>query len=147
MRFTVQFRGKPLGLIFAAAMIFAAPPAGRGFPEPQSAAASGQELRQLVRSGSLPGIRWPDFSNLRASLEQVYEQNGYAPLWVRDGRFTSRAHSVLATLRDAMEKGLDPEDYDVSLLLQRDAQPAWQGRGDLGLTIALMRSEGSLHEG
>jgi murein L,D-transpeptidase YcbB/YkuD len=147
MRLAAPFRGKPLALVFVAAVVFAGAPAGREVPRSPDFSASAGELLQLIRDGSLPGLRWPEFSNLRTQVERVYEQDGYAPLWVKDGRFTPRAHSVLMSLRNATEKGLNPEDYDVSFLLDRVAQPGWATRVDLGLTIALMRYAGSLHQG
>ena len=148
MSLAIQFRGKPLGLMVVALSIALGAPTGRDLPKPRQAGVSGQEMRQMIASGSLAGLRWPDFSDLRASVDRVYAQNGYKPLWIKpDGRFGSQGHFLLTALRNAADKGLEPEDYDAALLMRWSSERDHEGRADLGLTIAVMRYASALHEG
>src|ERR1043166_735415 len=44
------------------------------------------DIQNLVNSGNLEGLRWPNFSDYRASLKKFYEPTGYAPAWVREAQ-------------------------------------------------------------
>jgi murein L,D-transpeptidase YcbB/YkuD len=114
----------------------------RGVPEYDAG-----ELRRLVQSGHLPGLRWPDFHDLRESLMQVYEPTGYAPVWFRNGRLSDRGNLTLHVLSEAAWKGLNREDYDVSRLTDWSSTTGDRVRADVGLTVALMRYAGAVHEG
>jgi len=72
------------------------------------------DIQNLVNSGNLEGLRWPNFSDYRASLQKFYEPTGYAPAWVRDAQPVPQALSLIERFRNAGKKGLDPEDYDAS---------------------------------
>ena len=53
--------------------------------QPATAAASpadGASLQQIVASGRLSDLRWPDFSDYEASLASFYGATGYAPAWI-----------------------------------------------------------------
>ncbi len=45
----------------------------------------GQEpdIQNLVTSGNLDGMRWPNFSDYRTWLQKFYEPAGFAPAWVQ----------------------------------------------------------------
>jgi L,D-transpeptidase YcbB len=49
----------------------------------------------------------------RKAIETFYSAHGYAPLWIHDGRLTSRAQAVIARLKNAATDGLDAPDYPV----------------------------------
>jgi hypothetical protein len=40
-------------------------------------------IRDLVMTGMLEGIRWPNFTNYQTLLLQFYEPTVYAPAWVQ----------------------------------------------------------------
>lgn len=107
-----------------------------------------ERLREMVDSGRLHGLRWPEFPDLRMSLQQVYATNGYKQLWSQEGGgLSSRAQFTLSLLREAARKGLQAEDYDTAVLeswAQRDPDSL---RTDLGLSVALMRYASALHQG
>lgn len=113
-------------------------------------------LRQLSASGSLPELRWPDFSPYRIPVANFYEPAGFAPAWTREGEPTSQARAVIRVLQSARAKGLDPEDYDGSRWATRlarlrptNGKPS-EGdiaRFDLALTVSLMRYISDTHIG
>ena len=105
-------------------------------------------LRQLVISGALSDLRWPNFSPYQAQITRFYESSGYSLVWVRDNAPSDAARAAIAVLQSAAVKGLDPEDYDGSRWANRlmglrpaVAQPSDSAkvRFDLALTVSLMR--------
>ena len=66
------------------------------------------DIQNLVNSGNLEGLRWPNFSDYRASLHKFYEPTGYAPAWVGEGQPVPQALSLIERFRNAGKKGLDP---------------------------------------
>jgi murein L,D-transpeptidase YcbB/YkuD len=110
----------------------------------------GSTLCQLVVSGNLSILRWPDFSAYRTRIQGFYEPAAYALAWVQDGALTPQATAVIDLLKNADAKGLDPEDYDGSRWTDRETR--LQSESDLAqfdasLTIAAMRYISDLHFG
>lgn len=101
--------------------------------------------RDLIASGRLDHLRWPDFSDFRADLDSFYQPD-YAPAWSRKGSITPQALAAIELLKAAESKGLLPEDYDASRWTARLANPD-PTRFDLALTICLMRYVSDLHTG
>jgi murein L,D-transpeptidase YcbB/YkuD len=104
-----------------------------------SAVAMGaSQLRDVVVSGHLDELRWPDFSDFQASVENFYAQGGYQPAWSRDGAIRPQAAAIVGILENAASKGLDPEDYDASRWAARMAHLD-AVRFDVALTVSVMR--------
>jgi len=108
-------------------------------------------LREIVASGHLSDLRWPDFSDYKAHLASFYEPTGYAPAWVQGGQPSPQALAMIEQFKGAWRKGLDPEDYDASRWESRldalkapDADPA---RFDAAMTVCAMRLVSDLHIG
>ena len=95
-----------------------------------------QLLRALADSGSLSGLRWPNFTRIQAEVTRVYEANRYQLAWVRGGAPTPQAQAIMAVLENAAAKGLDPADFDGWRLHISDAGPE---RFDLAVTISALR--------
>jgi len=108
-------------------------------------------VQEVVAAGKLTDLRWPDFSDYKAAVASFYEQNGYAAAWIDGAKPSAQALSLIATFRNASEKGLDPEAYDAS---------RWDGRlsglndsainiarADVALTVCAMRFISDLHIG
>ena len=116
---------------------------------------AGQQLdiQNLVKSGNLEGMRWPDFSDYRKWLQKFYEPSGFAPVWVQGSQPVPQALSLIERFRDAAKKGLDPEDYDASRweerirALQSSASGPAAARFDVALTVCTMRYVSDLHIG
>ena len=63
-------------------------------------------LRALVASGRLEDLRWPNFPDYRAQVENLYRRSGYATVWIRKGQPTPQALEMISILRQADSKGL-----------------------------------------
>jgi murein L,D-transpeptidase YcbB/YkuD len=109
-------------------------------------ALAASEPRDLVVSGRLDDLRWPDFSDFQADVDAFYEPSGYALAWSRNGAITRQAIAAIEILKDADSKGLNPEDYDASRWTARMANPD-PPRFDLALTVSAMRYASDLHDG
>lgn len=121
-------------------------------PPPQAAVA--EQLQAIAAGGSIAGQRWPNFTDYRRQVQQLYAATNYAPVWVRDGRATPQALAVMAALESSRQKGLNPEDYDASRWpLRLHALQAAPGDAntvahfDAALTVGAMRYISDLHVG
>jgi L,D-transpeptidase YcbB len=108
-------------------------------------------LRDIVASGRLADLRWPNFSDYKISVLKFYEPAGFAPAWVREAAPSPQALSMIDLFKNAWKKGLEPEDYDAS---------RWDGRlqglqaagtdpapFDVALTVCTMRLVSDLRIG
>ncbi|MGA9305468.1 MAG: L,D-transpeptidase family protein [Candidatus Sulfotelmatobacter sp.] len=115
----------------------------------------GQEpgIQNLVTTGNLDGMRWPNFSDYRNWLQKFYEPAGFAPAWLQGSQPVPQALSLIEIFRNAGKKGLDPEDYDASRwegrirALQGSASGPAVARFDVALTVCTMRYVSDLRIG
>ncbi|MGA7625748.1 MAG: L,D-transpeptidase family protein [Candidatus Acidiferrales bacterium] len=124
---------------------------------PQQLSADGQaSLRAIIQAKTLSDLRWPDFSDYSAHLQEFYESYSYSLPWVSGMRPTPQAEQVIALLSKADQKGLSAEDYDgprwterLAKLKPLAAQPteADAARFDAALTVCVMRYVSDLHIG
>ncbi|HEY6303865.1 MAG TPA: L,D-transpeptidase family protein [Terriglobales bacterium] len=111
------------------------------------------DIQNLVTSGNLEGMRWPNFSDYRTWLQKFYEPAGFAPAWIQGSQPVPQALSVIGIFRDAEKKGLDPEDYDASRweerirALQGSSSGPAVARFDVALTVCTMRYVSDLRIG
>jgi L,D-transpeptidase YcbB len=86
--------------------------------------------------------------------QEVYEAVSYSPIWVRDGQPTAQATGLIQALQNSQQKGLNPQDYDVSRWPERlnalknaptDATAV--AHFDADLTLNTMRYLSDLHVG
>jgi murein L,D-transpeptidase YcbB/YkuD len=124
-------------------------------PNSQSTAASPQitqnGIRDLVASGRLEDLRWPEFPDYKSYLTSFYASSGYQPAWTHAAQPTSQALSMIGLFKEALKKGLEPEDYDASrwdnrlhAIQQSGMDPA---RFDVALTVCTMRFVSDLRIG
>jgi len=125
-------------------------------PGPQQLSGDGEALlRDFLTSGKMADLHRPEFSNYEKDAEKFYDDFGGALPWVDHGNPTAQARSVIVSLKNAADKGLDPEDYEGS---RWDARLAQFGRSgsvpeselvkfDLALTVSTMRYISDLHMG
>ena len=57
------------------------------------------QLRELVDSGSLSELRWPNFPRLQGDVKRFYELNRYQLAWVRPGAPVPQAHTSGSAVR------------------------------------------------
>jgi L,D-transpeptidase YcbB len=123
-------------------------------PDP-SGSPTADAIKVLLASGSHPELRWGKFSDFQDPLEQLYQGNGYQPVWFKDGKAISQARSVIDALASANSHGLDAADYDVDWLRGRLGKPGGSGDPnpqklasvDLAINLAAMRFATNLHGG
>jgi len=108
-------------------------------------------LREIVASGRLADLRWPDFSDYKAYVAEFYESAGYGPAWLHGREPSAQALSLIKLFKSASRKGLQPEDYDASRwdgrireLQTSDVDPA---PFDAALTVCTMRLVSDLRIG
>jgi L,D-transpeptidase YcbB len=113
-------------------------------------------LRAAISSGSLPDLRWPDFSDYSKHVKKFYELNQESLWWVKGTEPTAQARQVITLLLQADQKGLAADDYDgprwnnrLERLKPATRQPAEADavRFDLALTVCVMRYVSDLHIG
>ncbi len=110
-------------------------------------------LRDIIASGRLADLRWPDYSDYANDVKAFYEPIGFAFAWTQSAAVTAQAGAIVEIVKEADSKGLDPEDYDGSRWaarlsqLRTDHSPEALARFDLALTVCLMRYASDLHVG
>jgi murein L,D-transpeptidase YcbB/YkuD len=108
-------------------------------------------LREIVTSGHLAVLRWPDFSDYQADVRQFYDADGYALAWSRNGQPTSQAQDLIEILQHADSHGLRNEDYDGPRWKKRIEELAQsygnQVHFDVALTVSVMRYVSDLRVG
>jgi L,D-transpeptidase YcbB len=131
----------------------AATPPARGDPLSSEGQA---RLRAIVTAGRLAELRWPDFSDVRGSALELYSRAGYSLLWIRGNQPTAQARAMIALMRQAALKGLNPADYDASqweariTRLNADSPAARESDEvafDVALTVCVLRFISDLHVG
>ena len=111
------------------------------------------DIQNLVTSGNLEVMRWPNFNDYRDWLQKFYGPTGFAPAWVQGSQPVPQALSLIEAFRDAGKKGLDPEDYDASRweerirALQGSSSGPAVARFDVALTVCTMRYVSDLRIG
>jgi L,D-transpeptidase YcbB len=102
-------------------------------------------VRSLVQQGNLPDLRWPNFSDFRAQIDNFYRGSNYSLAWIENSRLTPRAEEMIHILSQAEGEGLNSEDYDgprwpermTHLEASHTAED--EARFDVALTVCAMR--------
>src|ERR1700723_218755 len=124
---------------------------------PQTLSTEGQTaLQAIIKSGNLPEMRWPNFSDYIPLVQEFYTSYGNAMPWVRGTQPTPQAQQVIDLLLKADQKGLSADDYDGPRWAGRlakfaaGAKPAGETDAptfDAELTVNVMRYISDLHIG
>jgi murein L,D-transpeptidase YcbB/YkuD len=91
----------------ACASCLAAPAAHAQLPRSEV-----QALRADIARGIVEGAQHGDLPRYRAALLRSYPDSGASLHWIENGRLTPQGAMLLAELRRAEMRGLDPADYD-----------------------------------
>lgn len=111
---------------------------------------SNSQLRDIVNSGRLGNLRWPDFSDYVVHLRKFYAPSNYTLVWSVNNRATPQARAIIKVLQEADAKGLNARDYDSGLWAARIDQlhePNATVVFDAALTVCTMRYISDLHIG
>jgi L,D-transpeptidase YcbB len=107
-----------------------------------------REVCELIATGVLEGMRWPNFSDQRRAVQDFYNPAGYSLAWTNQAKHpTEQALALITALENADKLGLHPEDYDGPRWaerlthLQSTSSPSADelARLDLALTVSVMR--------
>src|ERR1700689_5787191 len=132
-------------------------PAAATTPAAAPAAPQGPgDLNSLIASGTLPDLRFPNFTDYRDEVKKFYAAGGNSLAWIQNGKASPQAVSMILLFQQAASKGLNPEDYDASRWDPRltKLQPTAPKPSDtdlahidLALTVSAMRYISDLHIG
>ncbi|HEY0702246.1 MAG TPA: L,D-transpeptidase family protein [Candidatus Acidoferrales bacterium] len=125
---------------------------------PQTLSSAGQDsLQAIIKSGNLPEMRWPNFSDYTPLVQEFYGFYGSGMPWMREMQPTPQAQQIIALLLKADQKGLSADDYDGPRWAARLAKfragatpPATETDAltfDAELTVSVMRYISDLHIG
>ena len=84
-----------------------------------------------------------------AAMGKVYAEREHALLWLDDGKPNHRGRALLEALKSIQDEGLEPEDYDVSVIekLLGSEVPADQARADFLMSRALILAGADMSSG
>ncbi len=123
---------------------------------PEGLSAHGaEELRSILSTARLAELRWPDFSNYKTCIAEIYTDTHDRLIWIKHSRPTPEATAMIRALENAEEKGLTASDYDgprwAGRLAELNATPRPTEtqllRFDMALTVSAMRYVYELHMG
>lgn len=103
--------------------------------------AGNSSVEMIVRSGKNLAMYWPDFSDYKGHVEELYAQYDFKPIWFKSGKPSKEARDVIHVLSNADSKGLNAVDYD-SELLTKSLKNGISGdisQVDVALTVGVMR--------
>lgn len=103
-----------------------------------------------ITPGHIDGMKYPDFADMQAQVNNLYDTHDFDLLWVKSGKPTAQADAMLQEFSNAIQRGLRPEDYDASRWDERVANlksPEGAALFDVALTINAMRYLSDLHQG
>ncbi|MBI2377162.1 MAG: L,D-transpeptidase family protein [Deltaproteobacteria bacterium] len=115
-----------------------------------SASAAESAIREILTSGRLEGARRQSFSAHRVVLADAYDSRSGDFLWIEGTHPRLEALRVIEALGRVGARGLDPRDYEVTLLSTLAPQlgdPPLLARFDVGLSVAVVRYVSDLHAG
>jgi murein L,D-transpeptidase YcbB/YkuD len=119
-----------------------------GQPEPTGQPnVAAEALAQHLRLGT--GAASERAAELLAMLAGFYQERQMAPLWLDANGPSERARALAAVLRAADQRGLDPEDYDASIItvLLSAETSEQQAELELRLSLALVEITSDLASG
>ena len=104
-------RSRSIGLSLACAIAFAAC-VGASAAHSQLPQADVRALRADIANGTVEGARHGDLPRYRAAMLRSYPDSSASLRWIESRTLTPQGAVLLAELRRAAMRGLDPADYD-----------------------------------
>lgn len=102
---------------------------------PVQANAAAEALARHLSLGT--GTTSERAAELLVVLAQFYGERQMAPLWLDANGPSGRAEALAGVLRDAGQDGLDPADYDASIVTKLLSTDTPDGRAELELRLSL----------
>jgi murein L,D-transpeptidase YcbB/YkuD len=112
-------------------------------------------IQKLIAQADHPLLRWPGFPDYREDLDRFYGLLGHGLAWFSGASPSSAAREAIDLLLAAGDRGLDPEDYDASMLdgmWRALTQGPFSDENttalfDVALTVGVFRHLSDLHVG
>lgn len=113
------------------------------------------ELNAVILAKKHPYLVWTDFSHRLSDLDTLYKTTNYQPIWLSADANQSQKNieAVINVLEEAKRHGLNPNDYEVQLLKDKqpkaalDLQSKETALYDTALSLSLVRYLHDLHYG
>ena len=123
---------------------------GHGQPDAEIVAA----VYQALAAGQLEGVKWGNLRDVVADLKTVYAEQDDRLVWFDGTKPESELEPALAAIAGAGTYGLDPADYDASLLAEKwpviqsgSASARDRAAFDLTVSLAAARMIRAVHAG
>ena len=117
----MKIRKFALATMLAALCCAASPSHGFAANSPAAIASASQvapagtgDLNALIAAGTLPDLRWPNFTDYRDIVKKFYDAGGDSLAWIQNGKASPQAVAMILQFQQAALRGLNPEDYDAS---------------------------------
>jgi murein L,D-transpeptidase YcbB/YkuD len=136
--------------LVSAVVLLGAAPAPAQNPAQAPALQANPAALALARHLSLgTGTTSERAAELLVVLARFYQERQMAPLWLDADGPSARATALAAVLRDADQDGLDPEDYDASIItgLLAAGTPDQRAELELRLSVSLLEITSDLAAG
>jgi len=121
----------------------------------QSEDAFALRVDEILHASELPYLHRAGLGRESGVLRTLYGNRAGEPLWEQSGKPSAQALSLLQTLQDAQDDGLDPAQYEADLLARKlaelqsgpDATAAAWADWDVALSAVALRFIRHLHYG
>jgi murein L,D-transpeptidase YcbB/YkuD len=133
-----------------------APAAVTQTPQAAQPAVAINEISSLIASKQHPYLTQSHFTYRAEDLDALYKTNNYQPIWLADdGKANKNADEAIKLLEAAAGHGLNPADYDTSMLRQKlmalkapfDVHSKDVALYDTAISLSLLRFMHNLHYG
>jgi len=133
-----------------------APAAATQTPQVTAPAVAMNEISSLIASKQHPYLTQSHFTYRADDLDALYKANNYQPIWLADdGKANKNADEAIKLLEAAAGHGLNPADYDTSMLRQKltelkapfDVHSKDAALYDTAISLSLLRFMHNLHYG
>ena len=98
-----------------------------------------------------PLLRHADFGRVSESLNQIYQNSDFQPIWLTPNRSEKNLHDLIGILNNAPADGLNSTIYEADRIQEWITSPNTEGNFlfsyDVALTISLVRYLNDLREG
>ena len=120
-------------------------------PTPTISIPADNSIGAVLLSKRHPLLRHADFGRVSESLNQIYQNSDFQPIWLTPNRSEKNLHDLIGILNNAPADGLNSTIYEADRIQEWITSPNTEGNFlfsyDVALTISLVRYLNDLREG
>ena len=120
-------------------------------PTPTISIPADNPIGAVLLSKRHPLLRHADFGRVSESLNQIYQNSDFQPIWLTPNRSEKNLHDLIGILNNAPADGLNSTIYEADRIQEWITSPNTEGNFlfsyDVALTISLVRYLNDLREG